>query len=83
MSAAALIRARIIEVNPAHRFVVIDHGMDQGVREGMHFAIIRGTEQIGEAVAVRVRPRLSACDLMSTEAPGPIQVGDLAVQRTP
>lgn len=81
MAASPLIRARILEINPAHRFVVIDQGTDQGVREGMTFEIIRDSRRLGQAVVVRARPRLSACDLSQVDAPGAIQVGDLAVQR--
>ncbi|MBI3319176.1 MAG: hypothetical protein HYZ89_01120 [Candidatus Omnitrophica bacterium] len=74
------IRARVIEVNPGHRFVVIDKGAVDGVGVGMAFDILRGGTKISRATVVRVRPRLAACDLVASSSPGSPQVGDSAVQ---
>lgn len=78
-----LVRARVVEINPSHRFIVIDQGADQGVRAGMTFELSRGGGTIGQAVAVRVRPRLSACDVVGSDVAEAVRVGDLAVQRGP
>jgi hypothetical protein len=83
MAADTLIRARVVEANATHRFIVIDQGADQGVHTGMTFELSRGGETIGQAMAVRVRPRLSACDVISGDAAEAVRVGDLAVQRGP
>jgi len=77
------IRGRLIEVNEAHRFVVIDKGANDGVRVGMTFDILRRGGVVGQAVAVRVRPQLAAGDLVASRSPGSFQVGDLVVQRSP
>ena len=49
------IRARVVEVNEPHRFVILDKGESHGVRQGMAFDLLRAGETIGRAVATRVR----------------------------
>ena len=77
------LRARLIEVNVGHRFMVIDKGSNDGVRVGMTFDVVRGGATVAQASVVRVRPQLSACDLITARSPETPQVGDLAIQRTP
>lgn len=74
------IRGRLLDVNEPQRFVVIDRGGEDGVREGMAFDILRGAIPVGRVTAIRVRPTLSACDIDQAKTPGPLQIGDLAVQ---
>ena len=74
------VRGRLVEINETHQFVVVDQGSQDGVRMGMSFNIIRGSTTVGKATVVRVRPQLSACDLLRAKTPGPLQVGDQAVQ---
>ena len=73
------LRARVLEVNAQHRFVVLDKGIEDGIQVGTTFNILRGGVPVGAVVAVRVRPRLTACDVMPELSPEPLQVGDLAV----
>ena len=80
---AAPVRARLIEVNRTHQFIVIDKGSGDGVRIGMTFEILRGGGMVARAVAVRVRGRLAACDLVSSRSGGRPQVGDVVVQLRP
>ena len=80
---SAPVRGRLVEVNEAHRFVVVDQGSQDGVHVGMEFDIMRGAHKIGRATAVRVRPQLAACDITPSGASGSLQLGDLAVQRAP
>lgn len=77
------VRGRILEVNEPHNFVVVDQGSVDGVRVGMTFNIIRGAATVGRATVVRVRPQLSACDIVRAQTTGPLQSGDLAVQHGP
>ncbi len=77
---AGSLRGRLVDVNEAQRFVVVDKGSDDGVRVGMSFDILRGSAMIGRATVVRVRPKFSACDLSPSLSTGSTQVGDLAVQ---
>ena len=74
------IRGRLIEVDGPHNFVVVDKGSADGVRVGMAFDILRGSSTVGRATVIRVRPALSACDVVLASPPGPLQVGDLAIQ---
>ena len=77
------VRGRLLEVNESHNFVVVDKGSEDGVRVGMIFNILRGAASVGRASVVRVRPQLSACDVMRAGTPGPLQIGDTAVQSSP
>ena len=74
------LRGQVVEVNQVHGFVVIDKGLDQGVQAGMGFDVLRGGALIAHAVVIRVRPKLSACEVVEARSPGLPQVGDLAVQ---
>lgn len=74
------VRGHLIEVNMPHGFVVVDRGSEDGVHVGMSFDLLRGTEPVGRAVVVRVRPQLSACDIAGTTTSGPLHIGDVAVQ---
>ena len=76
----AVVRARILEVNSPHNFVVVDKGSLDGVRLGMVFDILRGGGMVGRATVVRVRPQLAACDIIRANTPSLLQVGDLAIQ---
>ena len=74
------VHGRLLQVNESERFIVLDKGSQDGVRLGMVFNLMRGTVVIGRATVVRIRPQLSACTILRTDARGPAQVGDLAVQ---
>jgi hypothetical protein len=74
------IRGRLLDVNPSHNFVVLDKGGQDGVRVGMRFDILRGGTPVGQASVVRVRPKLSACDIVRAKTSGRLEVGDNAVQ---
>jgi len=77
------VRGRLVEVNEPHGFLVVDKGSMDGVYVGMAFDIVRGASTIGRATVVRVRPQLSACDILRAKTPGPLQAGDQAVQSSP
>lgn len=74
------VRARVLEVNDPHNFVVLDKGSEDGVRVGMMFNLLRGAGMVGKATVVRVRPQLSACNVIRAKTPGLLQIGDVAVQ---
>lgn len=80
-SSGAAVRGRLLDVNPMHNFVVVDKGSQDGVRVGMEFDILRGSASIGRATVVRVRPKLSACDIVRSKTSSQLQAGDTAVQR--
>ena len=74
------IRGRLVEINEPQNFAVVDKGSNDGVYPGMPFDFQRGTATVGRAKVIRVRPQLSACDIVRDQTPGPLQVGDVAVQ---
>ena len=79
-SSSAAVHGRLLDVNPMHNFVVVDKGSQDGVRVGMEFDILRGSSSVGRATVVRVRPKLSACDIVRSKTSSQLQVGDTAVQ---
>ncbi len=79
--ARPVIRGRLLDVNDVHHFAVVDQGSAHGVQVGMVFEILRGERPVGLATAIRVRPQLSACDLLTAEPNESIQPGDQVVQR--
>lgn len=74
------IRGRVVEVNEPHHFIVIDKGSADGIQAGMILEVLRGAQAVGQASVVRVRPRLAACDVIRTQTPDRLQIGDLVVQ---
>ena len=74
------LRGRLLDVNEPQNFVVVDKGSLEGVRVGMTLNILRGTATVGRVNVIRVRPHLSACDIIRSKTPGPLQPGDVAVQ---
>ena len=77
------VRGRVLEVSEPNNFIVMDKGSMDGVRVGMVFDLLRGAGTVGRAAVVRVRPQLSACDIIRASTPGPLQAGDVAVQSGP
>lgn len=75
------VQARVIDVNPTHQFLVIDKGAADGLYLGMSFDVLRDGQPIGQAVVIRVRPRVSACNIILSHADESVRPGDLAVQR--
>ena len=75
-----MLRGQVVEINTTHGFIVVDKGSDDGVQLGMGFDVLRGGGQIAHVVVVRLRSKLSACEIVSARSPGSPQVGDLAVQ---
>jgi len=74
------IRGRVIQADETHNFVVIDQGSDDGVRAGMMLSIVRSGATVGRVNVIRVRSHLSACDIIRSSTPGPLQMGDMVVE---
>jgi len=75
-----LVRGRVLDVNTPHHFIVVDKGSRDGVRAGLVFNVMHGDILVGQATVARVRPQLSACDMVRTNTSAQIRVGDQAVQ---
>jgi len=74
------VQGRVVEVNEAHQFVVVDQGSQDGILVGMTLDIVRGTARVGRVRVVRVRPQMSACDIIRSDTAGVLQVGDAVAQ---
>lgn len=72
---------RVLAVNPAWNFVVLNLGDRQGVVEGGEMIIRRGNEMVGRVKISSVEPSTSIGDIIMSSVPRGIQVqpGDLVV----
>ncbi len=57
------LQGNIITVNPKHKFVVINLGMDKGLRRGRQFSVYRDNRKIGMVEVIETRKHISACDI--------------------
>lgn len=64
---AAVESARVVDVNPDLRLVVLSIGTAQGARVGMPLAVMRGDRVVAEVRIVEVRPRISGALIEKTE----------------
>jgi len=75
-AAGRLEAARILDVNPKLRAVVLDVGAEQGVRVGMPFLVLRGDRVVAGLRVIEVRPRVSGALIENTEKGVVLQAGD-------
>lgn len=75
---ATLETARVLEVNPKLRLVVLDVGAQQGARIGTPMILIRGDQVLGELRIVEVRQRICGALIEKTETGVKPQAGDAA-----
>lgn len=70
--------ARVLDVNPQLRMVVLDIGEEQGARVGMPFLVVRGDEVVAELRLVEVRRRVSGAVIETMPRTATVKVGDVA-----
>lgn len=70
---------RILFVNQAQNFVVINMGKKDGVSKGMIFEVYRGEDRIGKVKVIEVRKRLSACNIEKVNFNEIITANDLVI----
>ena len=58
--------------------VLLDHGFDAGLREGMVCKIARGATEIAEVLLVELRPTCSAALILNLAPKQAIRAGDVA-----
>ncbi len=67
---------KVVTVDQAHRFIVIDIGQTQGVQAGENLAVYQDGRLLGEARIERVYQTLSAATVLSSDVIQRVQVGD-------
>jgi len=67
--------AKILAVKRDNNFVIIDRGIDAGIKVGDNFQVYRGAKRIGTIEAIQVRNTISACDIKHEATP--IKIGDI------
>jgi len=70
--------ARVLDVNPGLRLVVLNVGMVHGARVGMPFAVTRGDRVIAQVRVVEARRRICGALIESVEKNVMIATGDTA-----
>jgi hypothetical protein len=70
--------AKILDVSPKLRAVVLDVGAEQGVRVGMPFMVLRGDRVVAGLRVVEVRPKVSGALIENAEKGVALQAGDVA-----
>ena len=78
VSSSSLTAARILEVHPKLRLVVLDVGSQQGARIGMPMMVIHGDRVVGEIRIVEVRQRICGALIENVENNVTVQAGDTA-----
>jgi hypothetical protein len=73
----ALDAARVLEVNPNLRLVVLNIGLLQGARIGMPVVILRGDRVVAELKIVEVRRRICGALIERVERKVTLQAGDV------
>jgi cell shape-determining protein MreC len=77
-TAGTINAARVLDVNPKLRLVVLDIGAQQGARVGMPLQVWRGDREIGRVRIVEVRQRVSGAMIENVENKVTMQAGDTA-----
>ena len=77
---SSILRGKVLEVNEPQNFIIMDKGSADGVRIGMVFNVLRGSGSVGRVSVIRVRPQLSAGEVIRSSTPGALQIGDTAIQ---
>jgi len=70
---------KVVGVNVQHQFIVINLGKEDGVHEGMSFHVYRDGEDMALVKATEVRQKISACDIVSSDATVVLREGDLVI----
>ena len=65
---------KVLAINRDNNFVVIDFGLDKGVKTGDTFQVYRDSEKIGRIEVIQERDKISACDIKKELTP--INIGD-------
>ncbi len=72
--------AEVVAIQPAGAadVVLLNHGFDAGLRQGMVCRLHRGAQEIGEILLVDLRPSCSAALILNLAARQSIRTGDQA-----
>ncbi len=71
-----IISGKIIALNEANNFVVINLGESQGITIGRKFEVLRNDVSIGRLEVIQTRKNISAADIVSMDAKRKIKIGD-------
>ena len=72
--------ATVVAIQPTSTadLILLDHGFDAGLRQGMVCRVTRGNTEIAEVLLVELRPTCSAALITSQAAKQSIRAGDVA-----
>ena len=68
------LEGKILTVDEAHNFIVIDLGKANGVNEDMLFEVYREDKLLGKVGVIQLREEIAACDIIQADIP--FKIGD-------
>lgn len=71
-----ILNGRILAVNRKFDFVIINFGMEDGVKEGMIFMVYRDKELLGKVEVEEVFPKMSSCIVLPEWRQRTIKIDD-------
>ncbi len=71
------LKGRVLSVNKANNFVVVDLGEDSGIHVGDSLDVYHGEEKVSTLEVIQVRKAISAADIKQK---GAIDIGDVVVR---
>jgi hypothetical protein len=78
LAAAPAAAVVAIEPTPVADLILLSHGFNAGLRQGMVCRVTRGATEIAEVLLVDLRPTCSAALILSLAPRQSIRAGDLA-----
>jgi hypothetical protein len=72
--------ASVVTVQPTRvaDLIILDHGFNAGLRQGMVCRVMRGSSEVAEILLVDLRPTCSAALILNVAAKQSIRAGDTA-----
>jgi chromosome segregation ATPase len=71
-----IITGKIVAINEANNFVVINLGENHGITIGRKFEVYRNNVSIGRVEVIQARKNISAADIISVDAKHKIRIND-------
>lgn len=81
LTAKAGMKGRVTQVHNAAKFVIINLGKSNGIKNGMQVSVVRGNTKIASVTINDVRNNISAGEIVSLASGYTIQEGDTVVRK--
>ncbi len=72
-----ILGVKVLSINRAHNFLVIDRGAEDGIREGTKLNLLKDGKNIATLQIIRAKEKVSACDIKRIEPNAVLKDGDI------